>query len=287
MSHLYSSLAFELRKNQAFLINTSKRFCALVKRTKQDKNPYVAANKREINFALSQSTRKVHSCPAKYRIPLLLKAEIEYIHRIIANGSISLHTPIAAIVPCNYEYGMWADSCKQSGGGWSTDLAFWWYLEYPAKVVEWVPLTNNKGGKYISINVLEMVCKIINYAAAIHACWCDKNNLGHFPTILNWCDNTSACSWINTRCKESLIGHALGCFFCGMIMRSALGLDADYILTHANVVADDILRLKRSFDGQYDHSKSLPDYPLLCSCRTFQPSDSLIMMLWEMDYIPG
>ncbi len=79
--------------------------------------------------------------------------------------------------------------------------------------MEWATLANNKGGKYISINVLDMVCVIINYAAAIHAYWCDKNDLGHFPTILNWCDNTSACSLINTRCKESLIGHALGRVF--------------------------------------------------------------------------
>ena len=61
-------------------------------------------------------------------------------------------------------------------------------------------------------------------------------------------------------------------FFCGMKMGTALGLDADYISTHANVVADDISRLKRSSDGQYDHSKLLTDHPLLCSCHTFQPS---------------
>jgi hypothetical protein len=42
-----------------------------------------------------------------------------------------------------------------------------------------------------------------------------------------------------------------------MIMGSALSLDADYISTHANVIADDISRLKRSADGQYDHSKLL------------------------------
>jgi len=115
---------------------------------------------------------------------------------------------------------MWADSCKQSGGGWSTDMKFWWYLEYPTKIVAQVTLANNKWGKYISINVLEMVCMIVNYAAAIYARWHNGIDLGHFPTILNWCDNTSACRWINTRCKESLIGRALGRFFCGMIMGS-------------------------------------------------------------------
>ncbi len=278
MSHLYLSLTFALHKNQAFLVHTSKRFHALVKKTKQDKIHRVAADEREINFALSQSAKKMHSCPVKYRIPPSLRAELEYIRRILANTKISHHTPIAAIVPRDYKHTMWADSCKQSGGGWSTDLKFWWwYLEYPAKVVEWATLANNKGGKYISINVLKIVCIIVNYAEVIYACWHDGKNLNHFR-----CDNTSACSWINTCCKESLIGHALGRFFCGMIMGSALGLDADYILMHANVVPDGILRLKRLSDGEYDHSKLLSDYPLLCSCCTFQPSESLLMMLWDI-----
>ena len=68
MSHLYSSLAFALRKNRAFIINTSKRFRALIKKTKQDGIHCVATDEREINFALSQSAKKVHSCPTKYRI---------------------------------------------------------------------------------------------------------------------------------------------------------------------------------------------------------------------------
>ena len=66
MSNLYSSLAFALHENQAFLINTSKCFYALIKKN------CVAADEREINFALSQSAKKVHSCPTKYRIPPLL-----------------------------------------------------------------------------------------------------------------------------------------------------------------------------------------------------------------------
>jgi hypothetical protein len=71
-NNLYSSLAFGLRENPAFLVNTSKRFRALINKTKQDKIHCVAADEREINFALSQSAKKVHSCPAKYRIPPLL-----------------------------------------------------------------------------------------------------------------------------------------------------------------------------------------------------------------------
>jgi len=143
MSHLYSSLAFALCENRAFLINTSKRFRALIKKTKQDGIHGVAADEREINFALSQSAKKVHSCPTKYRIPPSLREELEYKRGILANTDISLHTPIAIIVPRDYEYALWADSSKQSGGGWSTDMKFWWYLEYPTEIVARATLTNN------------------------------------------------------------------------------------------------------------------------------------------------
>jgi hypothetical protein len=116
---------------------------------------------------------------------------LEYISRILADTDISLHIPIAIIVPHDYEYVMWADLCKQLGGGRSTALKFWWFLEYPTEVVARATFANSKGGKYISINVLEMVCVIVNYAAAIYVCWHDGIDLSHFPTILDWCENTS------------------------------------------------------------------------------------------------
>ena len=49
-------------------------------------------------------------------------------------------------------------------------MKFWWYLEYPTKIVARATLANNKGGKYISINVLKMLCVIVNYRAAAYAC---------------------------------------------------------------------------------------------------------------------
>ena len=61
---------------------------------------------REINFALSQSAKKVHSYPTKYRIQPSLRAELEYISRILPDTEISLHTPIAIM------------------GSWSTDLKY-------------------------------------------------------------------------------------------------------------------------------------------------------------------
>ena len=128
-----------------------------------------------------------------------------------------------------------------------------------------------------------MLCVLVNYVAALHICWLDGIDLTHAPTIRNWCDNTSACSWINTRCKESLIGRALGRFLCGLLMGSNLGLSTTWLSTHDNVVADAISRYKRlSVDDSYDFSALLTNHPSLHSCRRFQPTELLLSMLWEI-----
>ena len=47
VSYLYLSIAFVYRKNQAFFVNTSKRFRALIKKTKQYMIHFVAADERD------------------------------------------------------------------------------------------------------------------------------------------------------------------------------------------------------------------------------------------------
>ena len=201
----------------------------------------------------------------------------------MADSSFALCTPIGHMVSRDFTYSMFADSCKLSGGGWCTDLSFWWYLEYPQEIIRKAQLKNNKHGDYISINALEMMCVIINYAAAIYICHLDGIDISHAPTILNWCDNTSAVSWVNTWCKDSLAGRALGRLFCGLLMGSTIGLCTDWISTTQNVIADDISRVKQSSeDGKYDFSQLLTDHPSLRSCRLFQPSQLLLSMLWEI-----
>ena len=283
MSHLYSSLAYALRANKAYLVKTSRQFRKLVDTSKRTLTDKGTDDWREITFAASRVARLFHGCKQTYRIPSSLAAEIDFIRSLMADSSFALCTPIGHIVSRDYTYSMFADSCKLSGGGWCTDLSFWWYLEYPPEIVRKAQLKNNKHGDYISINALEMMCVIINYAAAIHICHLDAVDISHAPTILNWCDNTSAVSWINTRCKDSLAGRALGRLFCGLLMGSTIGLCTDWISTTQNVIADDVSRVKRSAeDGKYDFSQLLTDHPSLRSCRLFQPSELLLSMFWEI-----
>ena len=161
---------------------------------------------------------------------------------------------------------------------------FWWHLSYPIEVIRRAHLPNNKSGIYISINVLlEMVCIIINMATAICACHYDGTNISAHPVFLNYCDNTSACSWVSHKCKVSLIGRRLARLFVGLVMGTSIGIQAEWLSTHDNTIADDISRIKSSTsDGTFDYSNLLITYPQLISCRVFQPSPTLLGMIWEI-----
>ena len=279
MPHLYASIAYALRMNAYYLSTTSRHFRKMLKQIKM--NATIEQDEREINFAVRKVAKMTHVADKRYRMPATMKEEIRIIKAILRDTSIRLETPIGHIVPRDPEFEAGADSCKSAGGGWSIDLLFWWHLVYPAEVIRRARLPNNKDGQYISINVLEMICVIINFAAVIYVCHVDGINLEDFPLLLNWCDNTSACSWINKKCKDSLIGRALGRLFLGLLMSTKLGIQAEWLPTELNKIADDISRLKGE-GGDYDYSQLLTDHPSLRACRHFQPSDILLTKIWDV-----
>jgi hypothetical protein len=59
-------------------------------------------------------------------------------------------------------------------------------------------------------------------------------------------DNISAKNWMLHTSKKSIIGHALARFFCGLLIGSDIGINAKWISTAANKIADKISRIKKS-----------------------------------------
>ena len=64
-------------------------------------------------------------------------------------------------------------------------------------------------------------------------------------------------------------------------MSTKLGIQAKRLPTGLNKIADDISRLRNTADD-YDYSQLLVDHPSLKTCRHFQPSDTLLGMIWEI-----
>jgi hypothetical protein len=75
-------------------------------------------------------------------------------------------------------------------------------------------------------------------------------------------------------------------FFCGLLIGSDVGINAKWISTAANKIADKISRIKKSAHNpssfKYDFSKLQQNYVELKHCRFFHPSPELLSLLWEI-----
>merc|ERR1712115_647439 len=74
--------------------------------------------------------------------------------------------------------------------------------KYIKKTKAFIKDDSNKN--LVSINVLEFVTIIINFAAALTALTIDGHDDDPFPVLLNFADNMSSVRWTNHYCKGSL-----------------------------------------------------------------------------------
>ena len=104
-----------------------------------------------------------------------MKRELQMLRDIFSNPTDYPWTvPIAHLIPRDPTFSAWGDSSLYAAGGFSLDLQFWWYLDWPPvielrtlkyySVSRKDPVTN----ELISINLLEFAVIIINYAIANH-----------------------------------------------------------------------------------------------------------------------
>jgi hypothetical protein len=105
------------------------------------------------------------------------------------------------------------------------------------------------------------------------------------PVVFCVTDNISAKNWTLHTSKKSIIGRALARFFFGLLIGLDLGMNAKWISTAANKVADKISRIKKSstpLSFHYDSTKLQQDHAELKNCHFFQPSPELLSMIWEI-----
>ena len=114
--------------------------------------------------------------------------------QIIINKNIHWETPIAHLIPRTPDYQAWGDSSLDAAGGYSFGLGFYWHLSWPesirSKSVRFFKRKAKFAGEIISINLLEYIVVIINYAISSYLY--KSRNLGsQYPhqTLLNWSDN--------------------------------------------------------------------------------------------------
>jgi hypothetical protein len=290
MSHMYTSLAFALKQNKELLLTCSPKFREIVRNIERKQfSGNQSEFARELNFTLKTAAKMVNHYKQIYVINETMRAEIDFIRQALREDSgISFEVPIAFIIPRTPSASLFGDSSLRACGGYSTELRVWWYIPFPDKIIHrtLLHMRNNEDETFISINCLEYVTIIINYCAAISAVLKDKNITDPHPVVLCVTDNISAKKWTVHTSKKSIIGRALARFFCGLLIGSDVGINAKWISTSANKIADEISRIKKSTQNpssfHYDFSKLQQDHVDLKHCCFFQPSQELLFLIWDI-----
>jgi hypothetical protein len=88
---------------------------------------------------------------------------------------------------------------------------------------------------------------------------------------------------------EQEVNHwpSLGKIFCGLLIGSNVGVNAKWISTTKNVIADKISRLKSTNPTSspsltYDYSNLHQEHKELKACSFFHPSPKLLSLIWEI-----
>ena len=148
MASLFRSVAAALGENQAYLTNTSKRFRLLLKQSRDS-----AASQNVQTFAQGEAAREVHGCKKTHFINTTMREELHLIIRVLESRRVKhrFRTPIAHLVRRDPSATAWSDSCLYAAGGYSVDMKFWWYIEWPDKVRQYTLKYNrtNKDGNLI------------------------------------------------------------------------------------------------------------------------------------------
>jgi hypothetical protein len=243
-----------------------------------------------LTFALKTTARMVNHHTQFYFINKTMQSEIEFICQALREDSwLKFEVPITFIIPRSPSAYLFGDSSLLACGGYSTTLRIWWYLSFPDFIIKrtLLHLNYNKDETFISINCLEYVTIIINYCVAITAISESDDIIDDpNPVVLCVTDNISTKNWTTHTCKKSIIGEALARFFCGLLIGSSVGINATWISTVKNKMADGISRIKKfthdPFSFQYDFAKLQQDHAELRHCCFFQLSQELLSMIWDI-----
>ena len=96
----------------------------------------------------------------------------------------------------------------------------------------------------ITINVLEFLTEIINFAALIEHLRLQPVDMPHrYPILKNWTDNMTALSWIRKVVSKSPMAKALQRILCSIMSNNPTDLCGDFLAGALNVDADIISRI--------------------------------------------
>ena len=275
-----SSLLHCMRKNKKLVMKRSsfKQVLADAQDLKDDSITFLRRK-----FALSKLAKAIWNSNAKCFITKSLRAELDLLIHIITDPTIRWSSPIAHLIPRTPDYQVWGDSSLDAAGGYSTDMGFYWHHSWPdsirTKSVRFFKRKAKFDGEIVSINLLEYMVIIINYAICSHLFVTQQLGLQYpHQTVLIWSDNKSAIAWTKQAAISSAGGKALSRIFCSLCINNDLQCTSHYINTKQNIIADDISRIKSNL-SELSLKTLFQDHVALRSCKQFHLNPEFISCL--------
>jgi hypothetical protein len=296
MSHLYTPLAFALKRNMELLKESSIGF--RFPRSCQSNHHKEFLGKQSdhqchIKFAMKKAAKMITRYNNSYHVNQKMREELNFfLHTLLKDSGIIFETPIAHLIPRIPTASIVSDISLTACGGFSITLKFWWHLTFLLNVVErtLLHLKDNSDEPFILINCLKYVTIIVNYCASLVVFASRKVNDDPHRVVLCVTDNTSTLNWTLHTSKKSMIGQALERFFCGLMIGSNVGVNAKWISTIKMVIADKISRLKKltvinsnsPSSPTYNYTNLQQEHEELKACSSFQPNHKLVLLLLEI-----
>ena len=194
--------------------------------------------------------KETYKCQHKTYIDKAMRTELNIMKQILSTPKMyNLQTPIAHIIKRDPDFTSYGDACLEAGGGYSENL-FWWHIEWPNQIksltIKNLTVTRkcSETNNLVSINLLEFVVEIINYAAITLLFQNQPSLCTHsFPLLLNWTNNMSSKTWLRKAATRTSKGKALQQILCSLMINNPVGIKADHIAGSSNILADVILRV--------------------------------------------
>ncbi len=244
MSHFYTSLAFALKSNTELLEKSSSGFRKFIDQiTTKNFSGKQLDNQQHVNFAMKKAAKMINKHGHQYLVNRMMRDELTFLSQALSPDSgIKFETPIVHLIPRTPTALIIGDSSLLACRGYSITLKFWWHLSFSKEVIErtLLHLKNNSDKTFMSINCLEYKTIIINYCASKVVSENKRIADDPHPVVLCVTDNTSALNWTLHTSKKSIICQALARFFCGLLIGSNFGVNAKWISTTKNMIAEDI-----------------------------------------------
>lgn len=288
---LHTSVLYAQTENRK-LIYKNKFWRKLIKESEykgEDKN-----KKLKASFAIKKIQQAIWNHSKRHKMSSALRKNIKLMKQYLAKPQL-WETPIAHIIPREPDFVSFGDACLITGGGFSSDLLFWWWLEWPddikSKTLKFIYKIYKEDGTFdlVSINILEFLVIIVQYLAATfqyrrhlnHKLTLPKSPQHPYPTLLNWADNRSAVKWAKDLAYKTKYGKGFSKILGAVNFGNPLGLFNQYLPGDKNFIADGISRFhSRNLHSQF--SKLQQENPILKGCQRLIPTKKLTSILYSV-----